>query len=78
MDSYVKGKVSIIEQKFKIKMMAFGESTVVERSPHNPWIKGLSPATAAGTSGSNKLECYIAQGWKGLPVTKTLDYWAHL
>jgi hypothetical protein len=24
------------------------------------------------TNRSNKLECYIALGWKGLPMTKTL------
>jgi hypothetical protein len=26
----------------------------------------------------NKLECYIAPDWKGLLVTSTLAYWAHL
>ncbi len=27
--------------------------------------------------GPNKLEDYIILGWKGLPGTKTLAYWAH-
>jgi hypothetical protein len=26
----------------------------------------------------DKLECYITQGWKGLPETNTLDCWDHL
>jgi hypothetical protein len=29
-------------------------------------------------NGLNKLECYIALDWKGLPRTNTLAYWAHL
>jgi hypothetical protein len=29
------------------------------------------------TNGSNKLECYITLGQKGLPVTNTLAYWAY-
>ncbi len=27
-------------------------------------------------NGPNKLECYIATGWKGLPGTNTLAYYA--
>jgi hypothetical protein len=29
------------------------------------------------THGSNKLECYITLGWKGLSGTNSLTYWAH-
>jgi hypothetical protein len=28
-------------------------------------------------NGSNKLECYIPLGWKGLPGTNTLAYWVN-
>jgi hypothetical protein len=28
-------------------------------------------------NGSDKLLCYIIQGWKGLQETNTLAYWAH-
>jgi len=28
-------------------------------------------------NGPDKLECYITQDWKGLPVTNTLAYRAH-
>jgi hypothetical protein len=27
--------------------------------------------------GPKKLECYITLGWKGLPRTKFIAYWAH-
>jgi hypothetical protein len=30
------------------------------------------------TTAPNELECYITLGWNGLPVTKTLAYWARL
>ncbi len=30
------------------------------------------------TNGPDMLECYITQGWKGLPETNTQTYWAHL
>jgi len=33
--------------------------------------------TSQLTNGPNKLECYIAVCWKGLPETNTLAYWAH-
>jgi hypothetical protein len=26
----------------------------------------------------NKSECYVTLGWKGLPGTNTVVYWAHL
>jgi hypothetical protein len=29
-------------------------------------------------NGPKKLESYITLGWKGLPETNTLAYWAHL
>jgi hypothetical protein len=30
------------------------------------------------TKKQDKVECYIRVGWKGLPVTNSLAFWAHL
>ncbi len=32
--------------------------------------------SSSPTNRPNKLECYIKQGWKGLPATNTLFYWS--
>jgi hypothetical protein len=42
---------------------------------YNPWdcIHNISFHSKL-MNGSNKLDCYITLGWKGLPVTDTLAY----
>jgi len=42
----------------------------------NPTLEANNLFSSECTNGSNKLECYIALDWKGLPGT-TPAYWAN-
>jgi len=35
-------------------------------------------SVVAPMNGPNTSECYVTLGWKGLPGTNTVAYWAHL
>jgi len=43
---------------------------------HNLGAKVIKPFSSQLTKTTDKLECYITLGWKGLSWTNTLSYWS--
>jgi hypothetical protein len=65
------GAMPMFETRTEKLLILKLESSFFEQNIHNT---SFSPSL---TNKPNKLERYITQGWKDLPGTNTLAYWAH-